>query len=112
MAFAAFSTTTAALSEAVPRRRSKVALLLQDPYTMLNPLMGRYGHPVNGVMVVNIDYSNPEHRKAILGALAEKVEVYRDVPGVLMWLLGNENNYGLHWTSFEIEALPGHGLPG
>ncbi|QAT85382.1 hypothetical protein EJ065_3821 [Corallococcus coralloides] len=76
-------------------------------HTLLNPLMGRYGHPVNGVMVVNIDYSNPEHRKAILSALAEKVEIYRDVPGVLMWLLGNENNYGLHWTSFEIEALPG-----
>ncbi|MCY1032393.1 hypothetical protein OV207_13055 [Corallococcus sp. BB11-1] len=77
-------------------------------YTMLNPLMGRYGHAVNGVMVPNIDYSNAAHRKAILDALAEKVEVYRDVPGVLMWLLGNENNYGLHWTSFEIEALPGH----
>ena len=29
-----------------------------------------------------------------------------DTPGVLMWLLGNENNYGLSWTSFEIEALP------
>ena len=24
-----------------------------------------------------------------------------------MYLLGNENNYGLHWTSFEIEAVPG-----
>jgi hypothetical protein len=23
-----------------------------------------------------------------------------------MWLLGNENNYGLSWSSFEIEALP------
>ncbi len=34
------------------------------------------------------------------------VEQYRDTPGVLMWLLGNENNYGLSWTSFEIEALP------
>lgn len=76
-------------------------------YTMLNPLMGRYGHAVNGVMVPNIDYSNDAHRKAILDALAQKVELYRDVPGVLMWLLGNENNYGLHWTSFEIEALPG-----
>ncbi len=29
-----------------------------------------------------------------------------DTPGLLMWLLGNENNYGLTWSSFEIEALP------
>ncbi|MBK7701842.1 MAG: hypothetical protein IPI34_02565 [bacterium] len=31
---------------------------------------------------------------------------YKGTPGVLMWLLGNENNYGLSWASFEIEALP------
>ncbi|NVI99494.1 hypothetical protein HV824_15385 [Myxococcus sp. AM009] len=76
-------------------------------YTVVNPLMGRYGTNVDGVMVPNTDYSNPNHRRALLTDLAQKVEKYRDVPGVLMWMLGNENNYGLHWTSFEIEALPG-----
>ncbi|ATB50598.1 glycoside hydrolase family 2 TIM barrel-domain containing protein [Corallococcus macrosporus] len=76
-------------------------------YTVVNPLMGRYGTNVDGVMVPNTDYSNPNHRRALLNDLAQKVEKYRDVPGVLMWMLGNENNYGLHWTSFEIEALPG-----
>ncbi|TQF13872.1 hypothetical protein FJV41_21645 [Myxococcus llanfairpwllgwyngyllgogerychwyrndrobwllllantysiliogogogochensis] len=75
--------------------------------TVVNPLMGRYGATVNGTFVPNIDYSNAAHRKALLEELAKKVEVYRGVPGVLMWLLGNENNYGLHWTSYEIEALPG-----
>ncbi len=34
------------------------------------------------------------------------MDAFRDTPGLLMWLLGNENNYGLAWTSFEIEALP------
>jgi hypothetical protein len=34
------------------------------------------------------------------------VEQYRDVPGVLMFALGNESNYGLEWSSFEIENLP------
>ena len=34
------------------------------------------------------------------------INTYKDVPGVLMFLLGNENNYGLEWQSFEIENLP------
>jgi hypothetical protein len=76
-------------------------------YTVVNPLMGRYGTNVNGVMVPNTDYANPAHRQALLTDLARKVEAYRDTPGVLMWLLGNENNYGLHWTGFEIQPLPG-----
>ncbi|MCE9673879.1 hypothetical protein LY474_39400 [Myxococcus stipitatus] len=77
--------------------------------TVVNPLMGRYGATVNGAFLPNIDYANPAHRKALLDELARKVEVYRGVPGVALWLLGNENNYGLHWTSFEVEALPGPG---
>ncbi|WP_375771284.1 hypothetical protein NR798_10410 [Archangium gephyra] len=76
-------------------------------YTVVNPLMGRYGTNVDGVMVPNTDYSNPVHRKALLTDLAQRVERYRDTPGVLMWMLGNENNYGLHWTGYEIQALPG-----
>lgn len=75
--------------------------------TALNHLMGRYGFNVEGVWVPNIDYANPTHRKAILDDLKANVARYRDTEGVLLWMLGNENNYGLHWTSFEIEPLPG-----
>ena len=39
-------------------------------------------------------------------SLAAGGRVTRTRPGVLMWLLGNENNYGLSWKSSEIEALP------
>jgi hypothetical protein len=76
-------------------------------YTSVNHLMGRYGLDINGAFVANINYSNPVHRKAILADLAAKVETYRGTRGLLFFLLGNENNYGLTWTSFEIEALPG-----
>jgi hypothetical protein len=38
--------------------------------------------------------------------LAKLVDDYKGTPGLLMWLLGNESNYGLSWSSFEIEALP------
>lgn len=77
-------------------------------YTSLNHLMGRYGFLIDGAYVAQIDYADPAHRKAILADLEAKVEQYRGTRGLLFWLLGNENNYGLSWTSFEIEALPGH----
>ncbi len=76
-------------------------------YTSLNHLMGRYGFTVDGAYVAQIDYHDPKHRQAILADLAGKVEQYKNTRGLLFWLLGNENNYGLAWTSFEIEALPG-----
>jgi hypothetical protein len=76
-------------------------------YTSVNHLMGRYGFDINGAYVANINYGNPVHRKAILDDLAAKVERYRGTRGLLFYLLGNENNYGLAWTSFEIAAIPG-----
>ncbi len=75
-------------------------------YTVLNPLMGRYGIDVNGGFVANTDYSSPAQRKAILAQLDAAVDRFHDTPGVLMWMLGNENNYGLAWTGFEIGNLP------
>ncbi len=73
---------------------------------MLNHPMGRYGFTVNGVWHPSVDYSDPAMRAAIKADVLREVERYRGTPGVLLWLLGNENNYGLSWSSFEIEALP------
>ena len=75
-------------------------------YTMINPLFGRYGITVDGAWVANVDYGNAQVRKAIIADTLAAVNTYKDTEGVLLWLLGNENNYGLHWTSFEIEDLP------
>ncbi len=74
--------------------------------TMVNPLFGRYGLTINGVWTPTVDYSNPQHRAAILEQTLASAQRFAKVPGVLMFMLGNENNYGLHWSSFEIEALP------
>jgi len=72
----------------------------------VNHLMGRYGFEVNGVFVLNTDYGDAATRQAILEDLRATVERYRDTRGVLIYLLGNENNYGLAWTGFEIQDLP------
>ncbi len=75
-------------------------------FTVLNHSMGRYGYTANGKYTANTDYSNPEARRVILGELMAVVEEFRGTPGLLMWLLGNENNYGLVWKSAETEGLP------
>jgi hypothetical protein len=75
-------------------------------YTVVNHLVARYGYTLDGVWMPSVDYSDPRLREALIAEVASLVEEFRGVPGVLMWLLGNENNYGLTWTSFEIEALP------
>lgn len=75
-------------------------------FTVLNHTVGRYGLTIDGVWHPATDYSDPRVRDLLKAELAGLVERYRDTPGVLMWLLGNENNYGLSWSSFEIEALP------
>jgi beta-galactosidase len=74
--------------------------------TMINPLVGRYGTTMAGRWIPVVDYSDPATRAHLKAETLAAVELYRDTPGVLLWLLGNENNYGLHWSSFEIEALP------
>ncbi len=75
-------------------------------YTIINHPMARYGYTLDGVWMPTVDYSNPRLRAAVKSEIVALVDQFRGVPGVLMWLLGNENNYGLSWSSFEIEALP------
>ena len=75
-------------------------------YTIVNHPMARYGFTLNGVWIPSVDYSDPELRAAVTQEIVEMVKEFQNTPGMLMWLLGNENNYGLHWSSNEIEALP------
>ena len=74
--------------------------------SIINPLMGRYGYNVNGKWIPFTDYSDPETREVLKRDMQEYVRRYKDVPGVLMFAFGNESNYGLSWSSFEIENLP------
>ncbi|HYX33388.1 MAG TPA: glycoside hydrolase family 2 TIM barrel-domain containing protein [Oligoflexus sp.] len=75
-------------------------------HTVMNHLMGRYGFTVDGVAQSPVDYSQPKVRDAIKKDVLDMVQRYKDTPGILFWMLGNENNYGLSWTSSEIENLP------
>ena len=74
--------------------------------TVINPLMGRYGYNVGGEWIPNVDYSDELTRSTLKTDMLEYVNQYKNIPGVLMFAFGNESNYGLSWSSFEIENLP------
>ncbi|MBT8086207.1 MAG: hypothetical protein KJN72_13345 [Woeseia sp.] len=74
--------------------------------SVINPLMGRYGYNVGGKWIPFTDYSDELTRATLKKDMLELVNDYKDVPGVIMFAFGNESNYGLSWSSFEIENLP------
>ena len=75
-------------------------------HTVLNHPLGRYGVTVDGVYAPSTNYADPAVRALLTREVLALVEEFRDTPGVLVWLLGNENNYGLEWQSAETENLP------
>ncbi len=75
-------------------------------YTMLNDPFGRYGLTLNGVWTPVTDYADPKTQKHLLDEVDKLVEGYKNTPGLLMYLLGNENNYGLFWAGAETEDFP------
>ena len=75
-------------------------------YTMLNHSFGRYGLTINEVWTPVTDYRTPETQKVLLKEVTEMAKNYKDTPGLLLYLLGNENNYGLFWAGAETEHFP------
>lgn len=75
-------------------------------YTMINPLVGRYGADIDGVWTPVTNYADPRTRAVLTEMTVASVQRYKDTRGVILFMLGNEANYGLSWSSFEIENLP------
>ena len=75
-------------------------------YTVINHLFGRYGLTVNGKWEANTDYTNQLAKEVLLKEVKEMAVKYKNTPGLLMYLLGNENNYGLFWKGAETENIP------
>ncbi|WP_282072206.1 glycoside hydrolase family 2 TIM barrel-domain containing protein [Polaribacter atrinae] len=75
-------------------------------YTMLNHSFGRYGVAINGNWDPETDYSNANAQQGLLTEVSEMAEAYKNTPGLLLFLLGNENNYGLFWAGSETEDFP------
>lgn len=90
----------------VPPRWVKYIYEKYGIYTMINHSFGRYGLTLDGTWVPNTDYSDPRVKKLLLKETEDFVNTYKETPGILMYLLGNENNYGLFWQGAETEDIP------
>lgn len=75
-------------------------------WTMNYSSFGRYGLTVDGVWHANTDYEDPKVARTLLEDAMGMIKEYNGTPGLLMYMLGNENNYGLFWKGAEAENLP------
>ncbi len=75
-------------------------------YTMLNHSFGRYGLTIDGVWTPVTIYSDKKTKDLLLSEVKKLAEDYKNTRGLLLILLGNENNYGLFWAGAETEDFP------
>jgi hypothetical protein len=90
----------------VPARWIKYIYEKHGIYTMLNHSFGRYGLTIDGSWVPNTEYSDKRTQELLLSEVKSMVTEYKNTPGLLLFLLGNENNYGLFWDGAETEDIP------
>ena len=75
--------------------------LLRDMYqkygirVIMGDFFGKYTIGSGASWSQGTDYENPEHRKNMMESVKHMVMEYKDEPYILMWILGNENNYGV-----------------
>ena len=74
--------------------------------TMVNCTQGRYGLSVRGAWEPHTDYSDTDVQQILLAEARGMAQRYKGTPGLLCYLLGNENNYGLFWDGAETEDIP------
>ena len=75
-------------------------------YTMLNHSFGRYGLTLDGAWEANTEYADPRVKELLVEEVTNMANEYKNTPGLLLYLLGNENNYGLFWEGAETEDIP------
>ena len=62
---------------------------------IMGDFLGKYAIGSGASWADGTDYENTEHQKAMMQSVKDMVTEYKDEPYILMWMLGNENNYGV-----------------
>ena len=74
--------------------------VLRDAYekygihTIMGDFLGMYCVGSGAGWEEGTDYRDEQQKAKMLKSIKEMVEAYKDEPYVIMWMLGNENNYG------------------
>lgn len=75
--------------------------LLRDLYSkygirvIMGDMLGMYAAGSGAGWYEGTDYTNPKHLENMRESVRKMVEEHKDEPYVLMWMLGNESNYGV-----------------
>ncbi len=64
-------------------------------HIMCGDLLGMYGVGSGAKWEDGTDYTNVTQQETMLKGVREMVESYKDEPYILMWVIGNENVYGV-----------------
>lgn len=72
-------------------------------YTIINHTFGAYGLTIDGVWNENTEYADKKVHDFLLKEAVQLTIDYMDTPGLLMYVIGNENNYHLSWGGAETE---------
>jgi beta-glucuronidase len=64
-------------------------------YVLLGDYFGKYAIGSGASWEEGTDYDNAVHKKNMLESIKKMVNDFKDEPYILMWLIGNENVYGL-----------------
>lgn len=62
---------------------------------IMGNFLGKYTLGSGAKWLEGTDYENPVHQKNMIESVKEMVMDLKDEPYILIWLLGNENNYGV-----------------
>jgi len=62
---------------------------------IMGDFLGKYAIGSGATWAEGTDYANPDHQASMMQTVKDMVMEYKDEPFILMWLLGNENNYGV-----------------
>ncbi|OGW81536.1 MAG: hypothetical protein A3C47_01920 [Omnitrophica bacterium RIFCSPHIGHO2_02_FULL_51_18] len=62
---------------------------------IMGDMLGMYAAGSGAEWYQGTDYTNPRHLENMRNSVRQMVEEYKDEPYVLMWMLGNESNYGV-----------------
>lgn len=61
---------------------------------IMGDLLGMYAAGSGAEWYKGTDYTNEQHKKNMIESVKKMVMEYKDEPYILMWMLGNESNYG------------------
>ena len=61
----------------------------------MSNFLGKYAIGSGASWSEGTDYDNPVHQKHMMEYVKQMVMEFKDEPFILMWILGNENNYGV-----------------